>query len=184
VILRLKDKMLGTSVEVDTTWFQILNPFFIITLAPLFTKLWEKVKLTGPQKFALGLSLLASGFAVLAFGSMGIANGAMTASVSMVWLIFAYLLHTMGELSISPVGLSYVSKLAPSRMLAFIFGIWYVFTGLAGKLAGTMAGYMDDVSSSTGMSGFFLIFTFVPLTAALILILFKKKIEKMMHGIE
>ncbi len=184
VIFRLRDKMLGTSVEVDTTWFQILNPFFIITLAPLFTKLWERVKLSGPQKFALGLALLASGFAVLAFGAMGIKNGAMTASVSMVWLILAYLLHTMGELSISPVGLSYVSKLAPSRMLAFIFGIWYVFTGLAGKLAGTMAGYMDDVSNVTGMSGFFLIFTLVPLTAALILILFNKVIRKMMHGIE
>lgn len=184
VILRLYDKMLGTSVEVDTTWFQILNPFFIITLAPLFTKLWERVNISGPQKFALGLSLLASGFAVLAIGASGISNGAMTASVSMVWLILAYLLHTMGELSISPVSLSYVSKLAPSRMLAFIFGIWYVFTGLAGKLAGTMAGYMDSISETTGLSGFFLIFTGIPLFAALIMLLLNGKLKKLMHGIK
>jgi len=183
-IFRLWHKYSGSNVEVDASWFQVLNPFFIITLAPLFSKLWEKYDIAAPYKFALGLVLLSLGFALLAFGSLGIPKGAATASVSMLWLILAYLLHTMGELSLSPVGLSYVSKLAPPRMIGFMFGIWYIFTAIAGKLAGTLAGFMDDISAQTGMSGFFLIFTIVPLVAALILILLKNKILKLMHGIK
>ncbi len=183
VIFRVYDKITGDSTLVDTSWFQILNPFFIITLAPLFAKLWKKYSFSAPQKFAIGLSLLAAGFGMLAFGSLSIPNGAATAQVSMVWLILAFLFHTMGELSISPVGLSYVSKLAPARMLAFLFGIWYVFTGLSGKLAATMAEHMDGITETTGMSGFFLIFTIVPLIAAAAILLLNKKIKKMMHGI-
>jgi POT family proton-dependent oligopeptide transporter len=183
-IWRLYHEYSQEQTEVAASWFQVLNPFFIITLAPLFSKLWERVSVPGPLKFAMGLTLLASGFAVLAWGASGIPKGAETASVSMMWLVLAYLLHTLGELSISPVGLSYVSKLAPARMIAFIFGIWYIFTALANKLAGTMAGYMDDIAAKTGLSGFFLIFTFVPLGAALVLVLLNKKIQKMMHGIE
>lgn len=183
VIIRVQDKMAGDTTLVDTSWFQILNPFFIITLAPLFAKFWRKYTFSAPQKFAIGLTLLAAGFGMLAFGSMSIPHGAETASVSMIWLILAFLLHTMGELSISPVGLSYVSKLAPARMLAFLFGIWYVFTGLAGKLAAIMAENMDGISSSTGMSGFFLIFTLVPFGAALLILSLNKKIKKLMHGV-
>lgn len=183
VIFRVKDKISGDSTLVDTSWFQILNPFFIITLAPLFANFWKKFKFSAPQKFALGLTLLASGFGMLAFGSMGIPKGAETASVSMIWLILAFLLHTMGELSISPVGLSYVSKLTPARMLAFLFGIWYVFVGFAGKLAAVMAEHMDGIANKTGMSGFFLIFTIVPFVAALIILSLNKTIKKMMHGI-
>jgi len=183
VIFRVYDKVTGDSALVDTSWFQILNPFFIITLAPLFAKLWKKYTFSAPQKFAIGLSLLAAGFGMLAFGSLSIPNGAATAQVSMVWLILAFLLHTMGELSISPVGLSYVSKLAPARMLAFLFGIWYVFTGLSGKLAATMAEHMDGITEATGMSGFFLIFTIIPLIAAAVILMLNGKIKKMMHGI-
>ncbi len=183
VIFRVYDKVTGDSTLVDTSWFQILNPFFIITLAPLFASFWKKVSFTAPQKFALGLTLLAAGFGMLAFGSLGIPKGAETASVSMIWLILAFLLHTMGELSISPVGLSYVSKLAPARMLAFLFGIWYVFTGLSGKLAALMAEHMDGISEATGMSGFFLIFTIIPFAAALLILSLNRKIKKLMHGI-
>ena len=183
VIFRVNDKIMGDTTLVDTSWFQILNPFFIITLAPLFARFWKKYTFSAPQKFAMGLTLLASGFGMLAFGSLAIPYGAETASVSMIWLILAFLLHTMGELSISPVGLSYVSKLAPARMLAFLFGIWYVFTGLSGKLAAVMAEHMDGISSSTGMAGFFLIFTIVPFAAGLLILSLNKKIKKLMHGV-
>ncbi len=183
VLRRLYDKFQGDVTLVDTTWFQILNPFFIVVLAPLFSKLWQRFSFSAPQKFALGFFLLGSGFAMLAFGALAIPKGASTASVSMFWLVMAYLLHTMGELAISPVGLSYVSKLAPPRMLGFIFGIWYVFTGLAGKLAATMAGYMDDISREVGLSGFFFIFTVVPFLAAVIILGISGKMKKMMHGI-
>ena len=132
----------------------------------------------------MGLSLLAAGFGMLAIGAYGIPPGAETASVSMIWLILAYFLHTMGELAVSPVGLSYVSKLAPARMLAFLFGIWYVFTGLAGKLASTMAGFSDGIAEEVGLSGFFLIFTIIPFAAGLVMLSLNKPIKRMMHGVD
>ncbi len=184
VIYRVYDKLTGTSALVDTSWFQILNPVFIISLAPLYSRFWEKYKFSGPQKFFGGLTLLAAGFGVLAIGASSIPAGAETASVGMIWLLVAYFLHTMGELAISPVGLSYVSKLAPARMLGFLFGIWYVFTGLAGKLASIMAEYSDGIAESVGFSGFFLIFTIIPFIAGLIMLSLNKPIKRMMHGID
>ena len=129
-------------------------------------------------KIALGATLL------LALGSTGITNGAETASVSMMWLVLAYLLHTMGELSISPVGLSYVSKLSPPRMLAFLFGIWYVFTGLAGKISSIFAEYSESILETDGWSYFFLIFTIIPFVAGLAILSINKPIKRMMHGID
>ncbi|MCK5637700.1 MAG: peptide MFS transporter [Flavobacteriaceae bacterium] len=184
VIYRVYDKLTGNSALVDTSWFQILNPVFIISLAPLYSKFWEKYKFSGPQKFFGGLTLLAAGFGVLAIGASSIPPGAETAAVSMIWLILAYFLHTMGELAISPVGLSYVSKLAPARMLGFLFGIWYVFTGLAGKLASIMAEYSDGIAKNVGFSGFFLIFTIIPFVAGLVMLSLNKPIKRMMHGID
>ena len=184
VILRVSDKISGDATIVDTSWFQILNPFFIVILAPLYSKIWKKYKFSGPQKFAIGLTLLGIGFGMMAIGALPIPNGAKTASVSLIWLLLAYLLHTMGELAISPVGLSYVSKLTPGRMLAFLFGIWYVFTGLAGKLAATMAENMDGIAEGIGLSGFFLIFTIIPIIAALVVLSLNGTLKRMMHGIE
>ncbi len=184
VIYRVYDKIAGDNALVDTSWFQILNPLFIISLAPLYSKFWEKYSFSGPQKFFGGFTLLALGFAMLVFGALSIPPGAETASVSMVWLILAFLLHTMGELAIAPVGLSYVSKLAPARMLGFIFGIWYLFIGLSGKLASIMAEYSDSIANNVGFSGFFLIFTIVPLLAGLIILSLNKPIKRMMHGID
>ena len=136
------------------------------------------------MKYGLGLILLGLGFAILSYGASDIPSGAKTASVSMVFLILAYLLHTMGELSVSPVGLSYVSKLAPARMLAFLFGIWYVFTGMAGKLASIMAEYSDGIAKNVGLSGFFLIFTIIPFVAGLVILSLNKPLKRMMHGID
>ncbi|NOR27195.1 MAG: MFS transporter [Lutibacter sp.] len=184
VLLRVYDKVFAEATLVDTSWFQILNPVFIISLAPLYSMFWKKYTFSGPQKFFMGLTLLAAGFGMLAIGSMGITPGAQTASVSMVWLLLAYLLHTMGELAVSPVGLSYVSKLAPARMLAFLFGIWYVFTGMAGKLASIMAEYSDGIAENIGLSGFFLIFTIIPFVAGLVMLSLNKPLKRMMHGID
>ncbi|WP_299522961.1 peptide MFS transporter [uncultured Lutibacter sp.] len=184
VIFRVYEKITADATLVDTSWFQILNPVFIISLAPLYSMFWKKYTFSGPQKFFIGLTLLSAGFGMLAIGSMGIEPGAQTASVSMVWLLLAFLLHTMGELSVSPVGLSYVSKLAPARMLAFLFGIWYVFTGMAGKLASIMAEYSDGIAESVGLSGFFLIFTIIPFMAGLVILSLNKPLKRMMHGID
>ncbi len=184
VIIRVYDKVTGNTTIVDTSWFQILNPVFIISLAPLYSRFWKRTSFTGPQKFSMGLTLLAAGFGMLTIGASSIAPGAETAAVSMVWLLLAYFLHTMGELAVAPVGLSYVSKLTPGRMLAFLFGIWYVFTGLSGKLASTLAEYSDKIAESVGLSGFFLIFTIVPFAAGLVILSLNKPIKRLMHGVE
>ena len=172
-------------LEVPASWFGILNSFFIIAFAPLFSRIWEaKPDISGPIKFAIGLILLGLGFAALAYGSMGIEQGAKTASVSMMWLIIAYLLHTLGELCVSPVGLSYVSKLAPVRLVGFMFGIWFVANFIANTLAGLSGSYIDQITETYSLSTFFLIFTFVPIAAGLVLVVLNPMLKRMMHGIK
>jgi len=136
-IFRLYDKLGGDVAEIDASWFGTLNSLFIITLAPLFSKWWEsKHNPNANMKFAIGMLLLGLGMACVAIGSSSIEPGAKTASVSMIWLVLVYFFHTMGELCISPVSLSYISKLVPSRMIAMMFGIYYLAIAIGMKLAG------------------------------------------------
>lgn len=187
VILMLSEQFSGTANEIPAGWFQIFNSLFIICLAPAFSKLWEK-KISwmdsGPIKFALGLTLLGIGFAILAFGAMSIPDGAKTASVSIFWLIAAYLFHTLGELCISPVGLSYVSKLAPGRIVGLMFGVFFVANFIANFAGGLTGSYIEPIAEKIGLSGFFLIFAAVPIGAAVVLVLIKPWMTKMMHGIK
>ncbi len=172
------------TTEVGASWFGILNSFFIITLAPFFSKWWEsKYNPSAAMKYGLGLILLGLGFAILAYGTASIPQGAKTASVSMAFLIFAYLLHTMGELCLSPVGLSYLSKLVPGRMIGFMFGIWYLAIAIGQKAAGTMGGMIDKISEEYSLSTFFLIFTLVPIAVGLISVLLNPVLKKLMHGV-
>ena len=174
-----------SQIEIAASWFGILNSFFIIVFAPLFGRFWQTgIVTSGPLKFALGLTLLGIGFGFLAFGSMGIPIGAKTAGVSILWLILAYLFHTLGELCVSPVGLSYVSKLAPVRLVGLMFGIWFVANFIANAAAGFTGSYIDPIVESYGMMVFFLIFTVIPLLAALTLVIINGWMKKMMHGIE
>lgn len=169
-------------VEVPASWFGILNSLFIIMFAPVFSKIWEsKYNPTAPVKFGIGLILLGLGFGVLAYGSMGIGSG--VTSVSMIWLILAYLLHTLGELTLSPVGLSYVSKLSPPKLVGLMFGIWFISSAIANKIAGMLGGMIDYIQDAYSLSTFFLIFTFVPVIAGLIVIGMGKFLLKKMHGI-
>jgi len=185
VIWMLYREFVAEQSEVQASWFSILNSFFIITLAPLFTKFWEKKIVTsGPVKFALALFLVGLGFAFLALGSAGIEQGAQTASVSMVWLILAYFFHTSGELCISPVGLSYVSKLAPVRLLGLMFGIWFIANFIANWAAGMTGSYIDVIVENNSMSVFFLIFTAITMGVAVLCILFKGVLTRRMHGFE
>ena len=184
VIWMLQREFTAEGTEVPASWFSILNSLFIITFAPLFSRIWEsKYNPSGPVKFALGLILLGIGFAALAYGALGIPQGAKTAQVSMVWLIFAYLFHTLGELCLSPVGLSYVSKLIPARMIAFMFGIWYLSIAIGNKLAHLVGGKIDAITESYSLSTFFLIFTLVPAAGGMILILINPLLKRLMHGI-
>ena len=172
------------STEIPASWFGILNSFYIIAFAPLFSKIWEsKFNPPATVKFGVGLILLGLGFGILAYGSASIPQGAQTASVSVIWLILAYLLHTLGELSLSPVGLSYVSKLVPATKIGMMFGLWYIAIGLGNKAAGSMGGMIDTITSEYSMSTFFLIFTFIPIIAGLIVMSLTPIVKKLMHGV-
>ena len=173
------------ATEVTVSWFQILNSFFIITLASSFSKMWEKVwNPSGPVKFALGLIFVAVGFFALSYGSLSIPTGAKTAAVSMIWLILAYFFHTMGELCLSPVGLSYVSKLSPKKFVGLLFGLWFTASAIANFIGSYMGAYIDKISAAYSLSYFFIFIAGVPLFAAVMLLLFNKKLVKMMHGIK
>ena len=162
----------------------ILNSLFIIIFAPLFSKWWEsKYNPSGSIKYGLGLILLGTGFAALAFGSLGIESGSQVASVSIIWLILAFLFHTLGELCLSPVALSYISKLVPGRMIAMMFGIWYIAIAIGNKIAGTMGGNIDAITAEYDMTTFFLVFTFIPIGLGLIAILLNPLLKKLMHGV-
>lgn len=184
VIWMINNEFSKESVEIKATWFGILNSFFIIVFAPLFSKIWaSRLNPSGPVKFAFGLILMGLGFGVLAIGASSIPVGAAVASVSIWWLIIAYWLHTMGELCLSPVGLSYVSKLAPKRLLGMMFGVWFLANAVAGFLAGKSASYIDNINAEHGLTVFFLIFTIIPIVAGLIMFTLTPFLKKRMHGI-
>ena len=175
------------TAEITVSWFSILNSFFIITFASFFSKWWDsKYNPSAPVKYGLGLGLLGIGFGILAFGSMAIPAGteAGAVRVSMIWLILAYLFHTLGELCLSPVGLSYVSKLVPARMIAFMFGMWYLAIAIGNKLAAKVGGMFDTMRDESSLSFFFMIFTVIPIVSGIVVVLIGPLLKKLMHGVK
>jgi len=127
--------------EMPASYFQSINPLAVITLAPLFTILWgylykRRMEPSSPRKMAFGLALVAVGYLLIAFAVHGI--GA-SDKVSMWWLIALYVIHSMGELCLSPIGLSMVSKLAPLRLSSLMMGTWFLANAAANKFAGTLS---------------------------------------------
>jgi proton-dependent oligopeptide transporter, POT family len=172
----------AASSEITVSWFSILNSFFIIAFASFFSKWWEsKYNPSAAVKYGLGLIIMAIGFGLLAYGASGIQEGV---KVSMLWLVLAYLFHTLGELCLSPVGLSYVSKLVPPRMIAFMFGMWYLAIAIGNKLAAILGGQIENITKDYGLSSFFLIFTIVPTVAGLLVIALNPLLKKLMHGVQ
>ena len=169
-------------VETTVSWFSILNSFFIIALASLFSRWWDsKYNPPAAMKYGIGLLMLSVGFGLLALGSHGVTHGV---KVSMLWLVFAYMFNTMGELCLSPVGLSYVSKLVPARMIAFMFGVWYLAVAIGHKLAAVLGGQIENITREYSLSTFFLIFTIVPAVAGVLIILINPFVKKLMHGVK
>ena len=178
------EKVTQKLTEVPATWFSTLNSLFIISLAPLFSKWWEsKYNPSANLKYGIGMALLGLGMACVAFGANGIEPGAKTASVSMIWLILVYLFHTMAELCISPVGLSYVSKLVPARMIAFMFGVWYLAVAIGMKGAGMFGENIDKIANEHGLSYFFWMLTIISIVVAAFSIVMTPVIKKLMHGV-
>lgn len=178
------DKVTKKLTEIPATWFNVLNSLFIITLAPLFSKWWEsKYNPSANAKFGIGMILLGLGMGFIAYGGRNIAPGAEAAAVSMFWLVFVYLFHTMAELCISPVGLSYVSKLVPGRMIAFMFGVWYLAIAIANKVAGILGESSNEIASTKGIGMFFFFIMIVAVVIGIVSILMNGKIKKLMHGV-
>ena len=185
IIFKIYSESQSTSTEVPITWFAILNSLFIIIFAPLFSKWWDSsYNPPASVKYFLGLALLGIGFGFLAFGARNVPAGADSASLSMMWLVFAYLFHTLGELCLSPMGLSYLSKLIPARMIAFMFGVYYLAVAIGNKLAHYVGGDIDKITQEYSLSGFFLIFTIIPIALGFISLLLHPIIKKSMHGIK
>jgi POT family proton-dependent oligopeptide transporter len=183
-IWMLQNQFSEETLEVPASWFSTLNSLFIISLAPLFSKWWEsKYNPPANVKYAIGMALLALGMACVAIGASSIEPGAKTASVSMIWLILVYLFHTMGELCISPVGLSYVSKLVPARMIAIMYGIWYLAVAIGMKGAAKFGENVDKIADEKGISYFFWMLTGISAAVAVLAIVFAPIIRKKMHGV-
>ena len=185
VIFKLYTEYNDTNTEVPVTWFAILNSLFIIIFAPLFTKWWDsRYNPPASVKYFLGLFLLGLGFAFLAFGARNVLAGAESASLSMAWLVFAYLFHTLGELCLSPMGLSYLSKLVPARMIAVMFGVYYLAIAIGNKLAHSVGAEVENITKEYSLSAFFLIFTIVPIAIGLVSLVLHPLLKKLMHGVK
>lgn len=148
---RQTDRFIG-SWEMPAEYFQSVNPLAVISLAPLFTIIWgflykHRLEPSSPTKMAWGLALVAIGYAIIAFAVQGL--GA-SEKVSMWWLFGLYVVHTMGELCLSPIGLSMVSKLAPLRLSSLMMGTWFLANAAANKFAGTLSALIPPSGESTG----------------------------------
>ncbi|MDH3284841.1 MAG: peptide MFS transporter [Acidobacteriota bacterium] len=135
--------------ETPAGWFQLINPMFIVMLAPVMGILWVKLNERNPSipaKFGYGLVLLGAGFFVLAWGANYIPNGASAdpgVGITPAWLLATYFFHTVGELCLSPIGLSSITKLSPKRLVGQMMGTWFMGAALGNLIAGLVAGYLE-----------------------------------------
>lgn len=192
--------------EMPASYFQSVNPLLIIGLAPLFSMIWiglgkRGMEPSSPLKMAIGLGLLAIGYMVIAFGVHGIDP---STKISMWWLLTLYGLHTMGELCLSPIGLSMVSKLAPIRLSSLLMGTWFLANAAANKFAGTLSALIPPGAGEGAAEGaeavdivypvfmgvtidnlftFFLVFIALSGGAAVLLVGIHKWLQGRMHGV-
>jgi POT family proton-dependent oligopeptide transporter len=183
------DRMIG-SWEVPTTYFQSLNAIFIVIFAPVIASIWIRLgknEPNSPIKFALGLVLLGIGFLFM-MGAVFEMGGDASVKSSMWWLVGAYFFHTMGELCLSPIGLSMVTKLAPLRVASLMMGAWFLFIAAANKIGGvigSLIGHGGEVEDQ--LANAMAIFAGIGITAvisAIILYFMSNKLVDWMHGAE
>lgn len=186
--------------EMPASWFQSINPLTIVVLAPLFTMLWgwlgkRNSEPSSPLKMAIGLLLLALGYVVIAYGVHGVDS---QTKISMWFLVTLYVLHTMGELCLSPIGLSMVSKLAPVRFASLLMGTWFLANAVANKFAGTLSalippGAGEEASTIIptfagiqidNLFTFFCVFIVLSGSASIVLFALYRWLEKRMHGVK
>ena len=182
------DKFIDRNVfgfTIPTSWFQSVNPLFIVLLAPLFSVFWSSEtgkKLSTPIKMGLGMILLGVGFFFM-LGAVAERGGNIaddTVKASLLWLVFTYLLHTIGELCLSPVGLSVVTKLSPPKLASLLMGVWLLASFFANVIGGYLASYVE----SMGAGNIFLYVSIFVIICGLGLVLLNKKLVAMMHGVK
>ena len=180
--------------EMPASFFQSFNPVFVVLLAPFFSSLWMKLgqknmEPASPIKQSLGLFFLALGYLLIAFGVKGVEPGM---KVSIMWLTGLYFIHTIGELMLSPIGLSMVNKLAPVRFASLLMGVWYLSMATANKFAGMLSGLYPENGLNpkhflgfeiATMFDFFMLFVVMSGVAAVILLLLSARLKKLMHGV-
>jgi POT family proton-dependent oligopeptide transporter len=184
-------KVLG--FEMPASWFQSFNAVFIVIFAPLFSWLWislakKRREPISPVKQSIGLFLLALGYLWIAWGVKDVQPGV---KVSLMWLTGLYLLHTFGELCLSPIGLAMVNKLAPARFASLLMGVWFLANATANKFAGMLGALYPTEGQTTSFVGykisnmydFFILFIILAGIASVILYLLTFRMKKMMHGI-
>jgi proton-dependent oligopeptide transporter, POT family len=168
--------------EIPTTWFQSINAIFIVVLGPIFAALWQGLGARGknpssPRKMGIGLLLLSFGF-VFMLGA--VQQSATHGKAGISWIVLAYFFHTMGELCLSPVGLSMVTKLAPKKYASMLMGTWFLSNAIANKLAGMVGGKAEKLGEFTIFGGI----VAVTAVSGLILLALGQVLKKMMHGAE
>ncbi|HEY0428191.1 MAG TPA: peptide MFS transporter [Pyrinomonadaceae bacterium] len=176
------------SFEVPALWFQSINSAFIIILAPLFAALWtwmgrRKMDLSSPGKFSLGLFFAAIGFFIMIFAANSVlsSNGAL--KVSAMWLTASYFFQTVGELCLSPVGLSSMTKLSPRRYVGQMMGIWFLASAVGNLIGGLVGGHVDPEKLEQ-MPGLFTWTTIALVISAVVLALLAIPISRMMRNVE
>ena len=182
---RYTDRLIGwLNFEIPTGWFQSLNSIFIILCAPFFAWMWialarRNLNPSAPAKFALGLMLMGSGFLVMAAAAAIVAHGS---KVLPYWLLVTYLLHTFGELCLSPVGLSYYTKLAPKRFVGQMMGMWFLATSLGNLVAGLIAGEFD-ANNIAAMPGQYMHIVYFTVGVGAILLVISRPVKKLIGDV-
>lgn len=174
--------------EMPATWFQSVNSFFIIVLAPVFAGVWvwmakRNIELSSPAKFAAGLAAAGVGFALMIFAANKVVASGGTVLVSPWWLISSYFFQTVGELCLSPVGLSSMTKLSPRQYVGQMMGIWFLAASVGNLVAGLVGGHIDPTKLDQTPTVF--IGTTVALAVAtVILLLLVVPIRRMMADVK
>jgi POT family proton-dependent oligopeptide transporter len=182
---RYTDRNIGGHFVVPSGWFQSLNPAFVIIFAPVVAWIWvalakRHLNPSAPAKFAVGVILMGSGFLVMAAAASFVAHGS---KVLPYWLILTYLLHTFGELCLSPVGLSYVTKLAPKRLVGQMMGMWFLSLSLGNLAAGLIAGEFD-ANNVAAMPGQYLHIVYFAVGLGAVLLLLSRPVKRLMGNVE
>jgi POT family proton-dependent oligopeptide transporter len=170
--------------DMPAGWLQSVDPLFVIAFAPLFAWLWIALGKRGVDpnaaaKFGLALILLGLGFMVMYLAARHVLRGEL---VLPTWLVLTYLLHTFAELCLSPVGLSYFSKLAPARFVGQIMGVWFLSLALGSNLAGQLSGTYDP-SHLESLPGLFLKIFWYGIIAGVVMLLLTPVVRRMMAGV-